>query len=166
MKNKFLKELSSIIDYSKYNFLLAVSGGVDSMVLAYLFHSLNIKFSIAHCNFRLRDSDSDDDEKLVKEFKKKNKVNFFSKKFKTDLFAKENRMSIQMAARNLRYDWFKQLMKKEKIDFLVTAHHYNDIVETVFINLSRGTGISGLTGIKKMENNIIRPLLILTKMIL
>tara|TARA_B100001029_G_C15019521_1_gene429590 strand:+ start:56 stop:1354 length:1299 start_codon:yes stop_codon:yes gene_type:complete len=163
MKNKFLKELSSIIDYSKYNFLLAVSGGVDSMVLAYLFHRLNIKFSIAHCNFCLRDSDSDDDEKLVKEFAKKNKVNFFSKKFKTDLFAKENKISIQMAARNLRYDWFKHLMKKEKIDFLVTAHHYDDIVETVFINLSRGTGISGLTGIKKMENNIIRPLLIFDK---
>jgi len=163
MKNKFLKEISSIIDYSKYNFLLAVSGGVDSMVLAYLFHSLNIKFSIAHCNFCLRDSDSDDDEKLVKEFAKKNKVTFFSKKFKTDLFAKENKISTQMAARNLRYDWFKQLMEKEKIDFLVTAHHYDDIVETVFINLSRGTGISGLTGIKKMENNIIRPLLIFDK---
>ena len=68
-----------------------------------------------------------------------------------------------MAARNLRYNWFKQLMEKEKIDFLVTAHHYDDIVETVFINLSRGTGISGLTGIKKMENNIIRPLLIFGK---
>lgn len=163
MKNKFLKEFSSIIDYSKYNFLLAASGGVDSMVLAYLFHSLNIKFSIAHCNFCLRGSDSNDDEKLVKEFAKNYKVNFFSKKFKTDLFAKENKISIQMAARNLRYDWFKQLMKKEKIDFLVTAHHYDDIVETVFINLSRGTSISGLTGIKKMENNIIRPLLIFTK---
>ena len=163
MKSKFSNELSRIVDFNTHSFLLAVSGGIDSMVLVYLFKEANINFSIAHCNFCLRGKESDGDAMFVENVSKKIGVDYFNKKFNTNVFAKVNKLSIQMAARQLRYDWFKDLMSKKKLDFLVTAHHYNDIVETFFINISRGTGISGLTGIKKIEGNIIRPLLSFTK---
>ena len=159
MKNKFFSELFSLVTNKNSKFLLAISGGIDSMVLAYLFRFNNIKFSIAHCNFKLRGQESDGDELFIKKYAENNEVNFFCKKFETTLFAKKNKISIQMAARKLRYKWFKDLSSKEKFDYIVTAHHYDDIIETVFINLSRATSISGLTGIKKIDGKIIRPLL-------
>ena len=159
MKNKFFNELFSLVTNKNSTFLLAISGGVDSMVLAYLFRINNINFSIAHCNFKLRGDESDGDELFIKKYAENNEVNFFCKKFETALFAKKNKISIQMAARKLRYKWFKDLSSQEKFDYIVTAHHYDDIIETVFINLSRATSISGLTGIKKIDGKIIRPLL-------
>lgn len=163
MKNKFLEDLSNIVDYKKSSFLLAVSGGVDSMVLLNLFTVSNINFSVAHCNFSLRGKDSDEDEKFVKSICDKLGINFFVKKFSTKKTAFDEKISIQMAARELRYRWFNDLVNKNKIDNIVTAHHFNDNIETVLFNIARGTGISGLKGIEKKQNRLIRPLLNFTK---
>ena len=163
MKNKFLEDLSNIVDYKKFSFLLAVSGGVDSMVLLNLFTVSNINFSVAHCNFSLRGEDSDKDEKFVKSICDKLGINFFVKKFNTKKTAFDEKISIQMAARELRYEWFNDLVNKNKIDNIVTAHHFNDNIETVLFNIARGTGISGLKGIEKKQNRLIRPLLNFTK---
>ena len=119
MKNKFFNELFSLVTNKNSKFLLAISGGVDSMVLAYLFRINNIKFSIAHCNFKLRGEESDRDELFIKKYAENNKVNFFCKKFETAFFAKKNKISIQMAARKLRYKWFKDLSSQEKFDYIV-----------------------------------------------
>ena len=163
MKNKFLEDLRNIVDYKKSSFLLAVSGGVDSMVLLNLFTVSNINFSVAHCNFSLRGEDSDEDEKFVKSICDKLGINFFVKKFNTIKTAFDEKISIQMAARELRYEWFNDLVNKNKIDNIVTAHHFNDNIETVLFNIARGTGISGLKGIEKKQNRLIRPLLNFTK---
>ncbi len=163
MKNEFLKELSQIVDCKNSSFLVAVSGGVDSMVLFHLFKNTSLTFSVAHCNFLLRGRDSDNDELFVKSVCEKFKTNFFIKKFETKKIASKNKISIQMAARNLRYKWFYDLAHENKCDYIVTAHHFNDSVETIFFNIARGTGISGLKGISKKENKTIRPLLNFTK---
>jgi tRNA(Ile)-lysidine synthase len=149
----------NITDPAGKKFLLAVSGGVDSVVLSHLFAHWKVNFSIAHCNFKLRGSESDDDEKFVKELSLKLDVPFYVNSFNTEKYAAENKVSIQMAARELRYEWFKKLLKEKKFNYLVTAHHRNDQVETFFINLLRGSGIEGLTGMHLLEKNIFRPLL-------
>lgn len=143
--------------------LLAISGGIDSVVLAYLLKKGGFNFALAHCNFKLRAEDSEADETFCKELSKKLDVKFYTKAFNLDAYCKKNKLSIQMAARELRYDWFKELIEKNKFDHLVTAHHANDIVETIFINLARGTGINGLKGIPEKTGNIVRPLLNFTK---
>lgn len=139
--------------------LLAVSGGVDSMVLLHLFSALNINFAVAHCNFQLRGTESDLDEKLVADFCKKNHIPFFVEKFDTMQIVKSKNVSIQIAARELRYHWFKQLSTANNYQFIATAHHLNDQVETFLINFTRGTGIDGLIGIPEKNEQIIRPLL-------
>ena len=143
-----LQDLSS---YPTINLLLAHSGGVDSSVLAELLLSKKIKFSVAHCNFKLRAKDSDDDEKFVKDWCKKHNIPFFTKSFNLEFYKKENKQNTQLAARNLRYQWFKELRKTHKFTFLLTAHNLNDQFETFLINATRGTGISGLLGIKDTE---------------
>ncbi len=143
--------------------LLAISGGIDSVVLAHLLKKGSFNFAMAHCNFKLRGKDSDADEAFCKELSKKLGVKFYSNTFDVATYCKKNKLSIQMAARELRYDWFKELIKKNKFDHLVTAHHANDVVETIFINLARGTGINGLKGIPEKTGNIVRPLLNFTK---
>jgi len=163
MKNEFLKELSQIVDYKNSSFLVAVSGGVDSMVLFHLFKNTSLTFSVAHCNFLLRGKDSDNDELFVKSVCETSKTKFFVKKFETKKIASKKRISIQMAARNLRYKWFYDLADKNKFDYIVTAHHFNDSIETVLFNIARGTGVSGLKGISEKENRTIRPLLNFTK---
>jgi tRNA(Ile)-lysidine synthase len=143
--------------------LLAVSGGIDSVVMAHLFFKAKLKFAIAHCNFGLRGEDADADEKFVKKLAKKYKVPFFSEHFETQAFADKEKISVQMAARVLRYEWFEKIRQRENFQYLATAHHLNDIIETVFFNITRGTGISGLHGILPKHQSVIRPLLFADK---
>ena len=143
--------------------LVAVSGGADSITLCHLLKEANYKFSVAHCNFSLRDEESDGDENFVKEFCKKNKITFFNKKFDTIPYAEKKGVSIQMAARELRYNWFNELSEKHNFDYLLTAHHANDNIETFFINLLRGSGINGLKAIVPKKDKIVRPLLFATR---
>jgi tRNA(Ile)-lysidine synthase len=143
--------------------LLAVSGGIDSMAMAHLFLTVKADFGIAHCNFNLRGVESDTDEYFVKQFALSHKIPFFSERFDTIGFASEKGISIQMAARELRYRWFEEISHLNQYSCISVAHNLNDNVETFLINLSRGTGIAGLTGMKPKYNNIIRPLLFATR---
>lgn len=139
--------------------LLAVSGGLDSVVMADLFFKAGYKFDIAHANFHLRGNESDRDELFVKNLAEKYKVKVFIKHFETARFARKNKISIQVAARQLRYEWFDELMSELGYDRVATAHHLDDQVETFLINLTRGTGIAGLHGILPLQGRIIRPML-------
>lgn len=139
--------------------LLAVSGGIDSMVMCRLFHEAGIPFVMAHCNFKLRGKESDVDESFVRHAAKQYKVKCFVKAFDTKRFMKLQKVSLQMAARELRYKWFEEVRKKEGCTYIATAHHRSDAIETFFINLLRGSGIKGLRGILPKQGKIIRPLL-------
>jgi len=147
----------------KDNILLAVSGGVDSMVMADLFLRSNFNFSIAHCNFSLRGEESEGDENFVKTWCQNRGIKFFTKRFQTDILMKEEKISVQMAARSLRYEWFENLCSEYSFAFCSLAHHKNDILETILLNLVRGTGIAGLRGILPKSGIWIRPLLEFTK---
>jgi tRNA(Ile)-lysidine synthase len=142
------------------HFVLAVSGGADSVVLAYLLKGAGINFEIAHCNFGLRGAESDRDEAFVKNLAVTLDVPFSSKHFDTNSYAAENKISIQEAARDLRYAWFATFNTN-----VITAHHANDNIETVFMHFCRGTGIAGLTGIEpyKVKERLLRPLLVFHK---
>ena len=155
--------LAEINPYKECNFVLAISGGVDSMVLANLFLINNLNFSIAHCNFQLRGKESDDDEMFINKWCSEKDIKLYNKKFSTEDYCKNNKLTIQMGARELRYEWFSELIDKEKYDFIVTAHHIDDQLETFIINSIRGTGIDGLVGIPDKINKIIRPLLMTSK---
>jgi len=157
---------------SKDKLLLAVSGGIDSVVLCELCKQAKFDFEIVHCNFQLRGEESERDEKFVRQLAEKYKVEVKVKKFDTEKFAEENKMSIQEAARLLRYEWFDELInielsivnkKTEPHTHLLTAHHANDNAETVLMNFCRGTGLHGLTGIPVSYGNIKRPLLCFTR---
>jgi tRNA(Ile)-lysidine synthase len=139
--------------------LVAVSGGIDSVALCYLMHEAGCHFGIAHCNFQLRGKESDGDEKFVKQLSLKFHVPFYCKDFNTQKFSEEKKISVQMAARDLRYAWFEEIRKKYNFDYIAVAHHQDDEIETFFINLIRGTGIAGLHGIKSKAGKIIRPLM-------
>lgn len=143
--------------------LLAVSGGIDSMVMAWLFREAGIEYSIAHCNFSLRGDESDGDEEFVAAYARTSSISFFSRRFDTMTYAGTHRISVQMAARELRYDWFRSLIRSEGFDSVAVAHNLNDNVETFLINLSRGTGLHGLTGMSPRTGDIIRPLLFATR---
>jgi tRNA(Ile)-lysidine synthase len=140
--------------------LVAVSGGIDSMVMLDLFQKSD-KFDlvVAHCNFMLRGEESNKDELFIREYCKQNKLDLFVKSFDTIAFANEKGISIQMAARDLRYTWFEELAQENSISKIALAQHLDDQVETFFINLIRGTGISGIHGILPINGNLIRPLL-------
>jgi len=143
--------------------LLAVSGGIDSMVMTHLFIAAGTAIGIAHCNFCLRGKESDLDEEMVKEFADKNEIRFYSKRFATRDYASKKGISVQMAARELRYEWFETLRKENKFSSVAVAHNLNDNIETLLINLVRGTGITGLTGMKPVSKKIVRPLLFATR---
>ena len=155
--------LAEINPHKECNFVLAISGGIDSMVLANLFLSNKLNFSIAHCNFQLRGKESDDDELFINKWCSEKDIKLYNKKFSTEDYCKNNKLTIQMGARELRYEWFRELVDKEKHDFIVTAHHIDDQLETFIINSIRGTGIDGLVGIPDKINKIIRPLLMISK---
>lgn len=139
--------------------LLTVSGGKDSVAMLDLFFEAKLSFAVAHCNFQLRGKDSDDDQIFVEQLCKEYNVIFHSKTFETKSFAKKQKISIEMAARTLRYEWFEDLRKELNFDYIATAHHLNDSIETVLLNLTKGTGISGLKGISAKKERIIRPIL-------
>lgn len=139
--------------------LLGVSGGIDSICMFHLFRQLEFKISIAHCNFQLRGEESNKDEIFVKQLANNYNIPFYSTKFDTTRVAQENSISIQMAARDLRYEWFSELLNTYEYDYIAIAHNKDDVIETFLINLSRGSGIKGLSGIKSKYSNVIRPLL-------
>jgi tRNA(Ile)-lysidine synthase len=139
--------------------LLTVSGGIDSVVMLDLFIKAGYNCGIAHCNFGLRSAESDEDEDFVRQLAYQYGIRFFYKRFDTEEYAEDQGISIQMAARKLRYDWFEKIRKAQSFNLIATAHNQDDVLETFFINLSRGSGIRGLTGIKVVSGRIIRPLL-------
>jgi len=142
--------------------LLAVSGGKDSMLMAKLFHDLGINCIMAHCNFQLRAEESNKDEELVKIYGQELGFPVFVNKFDTENFALKNKISIQMAARELRYQWFEQLRVEQLCSVIAIAQHSNDHLETMLLNLTRSTGIQGLLGIQPKRDFLIRPILFLS----
>ncbi|MDB5281035.1 MAG: tRNA(Ile)-lysidine synthase [Bacteroidota bacterium] len=143
--------------------LLTVSGGMDSVVMCDLFNKAGFPFAIAHCNFTLRGKESDGDELFVKSLGEKYGVDVFTKAFDTKKYATEKNVSTQLAARELRYQWFEELRVEKKLNLIATAHHLNDNIETIVFNLVKGTGIRGLRGIPVRQGNIVRPLLFATR---
>jgi tRNA(Ile)-lysidine synthase len=164
MLDKFKKHINSFFPFLKEKkLLIAISGGLDSVVLAHLLHKLNFDISFAHCNFKLRKEESDTDEEFVINLGNTLATETFTTQFDTNQFAKESKLSTQIAARELRYNWFQKLVMKHDFDYVLTAHHADDNFETFLINLTRGTGLDGLTGIPVINENIVRPLLIFSR---
>ena len=139
--------------------LVAVSGGIDSVTLTHLLVNIGYDCTLAHCNFRLRGKESDTDEHFVKDVAEQLNIPCFSIAFDTKKYAKEQQLSTQMAARELRYDWFEKIRTENQLDYIATGHHLDDNLETFLINFARGTGLNGLTGIPEIKESIIRPLL-------
>ncbi|TVQ18298.1 MAG: tRNA lysidine(34) synthetase TilS [Bacteroidetes bacterium] len=138
--------------------LLAVSGGMDSVVMAHLFHQAGFLFSLAHCNFQLRGEESDKDERFVEELARNFHVQCFTKSFDTLVYSDQQGISTQMAARELRYGWFEELRKTNGFSYISTGHHKDDHSETILINMVRGSGLTGLQGIRQKWGHVIRPL--------
>lgn len=160
MVNKFKQHLTSSFPFLEgKKILIAISGGVDSVVLTHLLYKLNYNITLAHCNFQLRENESDLDEQFIIKLGDKFNIDTFTIKFSTREYQNKNKLSTQLAARELRYNWFFKLLEEQKIDYVATAHHSNDNLETFLINLTRGTGLEGLTGIPPINGKIIRPLL-------
>ena len=139
--------------------IVGVSGGADSVALLHLLVEGGMNCVVAHCNFHLRGAESDRDALFVKNLAKEYELPYYQVDFKTEEYAQLRHLSIEMAARELRYDWFKELISREKADYVAVAHHADDLVETFLINLSRGTGLHGLTGMKEINGKVVRPLL-------
>lgn len=158
---KFIGEKELFLPSDKV--LLAISGGMDSMLMAWAFHTAGLTFSIAHCNFNLRGMESDADEDLVRAIAAEYGVAFHTKRFDTKAFAMEQGISTQMAARDLRYSWFEEICMQHSCIYTCLAQHAGDLTETILINLLRGTGIAGLHGIQSVHNKLIRPFLFLNK---
>ena len=159
-KNFFIE---NDIKLAEDKYLLAVSGGIDSMVLFDLFLKNNINFSVASCNFQLRGKDSDNDLKFVENICIINNINFYSTVLEVDKFSTMRKISTQMAARELRYDFFNKLLEKYKYSYIVTAHHLDDNIETIIFNFIKSTGYKGLVGIPFKKNKILRPLINISK---
>jgi tRNA(Ile)-lysidine synthase len=143
--------------------LAAVSGGMDSVLMAHLLKAAGFKFSIAHCNFCLRGDEALADKEFCHQLAQQFRVKFHTIDFDTKAYAAEKKISIQMAARDLRYQWFEQLRRQHNYDAIALAHHQNDAIETILLNLTRGTGIAGLHGILPKNGNLVRPLLFLNR---
>ncbi|APG66502.1 tRNA lysidine(34) synthetase TilS [Tenacibaculum todarodis] len=165
MHQKFKKHIADNFPFLEgKKLLIAISGGLDSVVLTHIFSTLNVaEASLAHCNFQLRGNESDLDEQFVVNLGEKLNLKVYQTTFNTKKYSKENKLSTQIAARELRYNWFQKLVKKHSFDFVLTAHHADDNLETFLINLTRGTGLEGLTGIPAINKNIVRPLLVFSR---
>ncbi|GIQ57939.1 tRNA(Ile)-lysidine synthase [Flavobacterium collinsii] len=160
MLSKFQNHLAARFPFlDDKRLFLAVSGGLDSMVLLHLFQQLPIKIAVLHCNFQLRGLESFGDQDFIQKYCDQNAISIFSTQFDTEGFAKDYKLSTQVAARELRYSWFYELLETKNFDFILTAHHTDDNLETFIINLTRGTGLDGLIGIPEENDKIIRPLL-------
>ncbi|MBS1777569.1 MAG: tRNA lysidine(34) synthetase TilS [Bacteroidetes bacterium] len=159
----FLKKINQLIGKQFFKPLLAVSGGADSMSLSHLCYSHGISFGIAHCNFSLRGEESDADEQLIKKWADEREISFFNVRFDTKKIAEEWSKGIQETARELRYAWLETIRANHHFSHILTAHHANDNVETLLMNLFKGTGMSGLHGIPERNNYIIRPILFAAK---
>jgi len=160
MQQQFEKYIAGMnLEKGKLRILLTVSGGRDSMCMLHLFMKSGFEIGVAHCNFGLRAAESDGDEAFVAEFCAENQVPFYAKSFETAAYAESNGVSVQMAARALRYAWFNELSNEKGYDYIATAHHRDDVTETFLINLIRGTGIAGLHGIMPVSGKLIRPML-------
>jgi tRNA(Ile)-lysidine synthase len=159
---KYIEE-HGLLDYPSSKIIVGLSGGADSVVLLYILRQLGYQCVAAHCNFHLRGEESQRDEKSAGDFAASFNIPFFKQDFDTESVAQEKGISIEMAARDLRYEWFEQLRKEENAATIAVAHHRDDSVETMLLNLIRGTGIKGLTGIKPKNGTVIRPLLCLSK---
>ncbi|MFL2568322.1 MAG: tRNA lysidine(34) synthetase TilS [Flavobacteriales bacterium] len=160
MKNNFLHYIHEhkLFD-TKSKILLAISGGIDSVCLADLLIRSGYNVEFAHCNFKLREKESDQDEIFVSDLANKNKIPFHHISFDTNHYALSNKLSIQMAARELRYEWFEKVRREISADYIAIAHNQNDNIETFFINLINGTGLKGLRAIQNKNNFIVRPLM-------
>jgi tRNA(Ile)-lysidine synthase len=164
MKNKvqnFIAEKSLFNKEDKL--ILGISAGADSVCLMHILLVLGYRFELAHCNFNLRGNDSDEDEVFVRQLAKNYQLKIHVKHFDTQSYVVENKISIQMAARDLRYAWFRDLLVSEDAHYIAVAHHANDDIETFFINLLRGSGIKGLIGIKEKTEKIVRPLMAVSR---
>lgn len=160
MLNELKEHINDNLSFLKGGKLLvAVSGGIDSVVLAHLSQILGLNFALAHCNFNLRGEESDADEEFVLQLAEDLELEVFIENFDTLKYAADNKCSIQMAARELRYNWFEELANQLNYDFILTAHHADDNLETFLINFTRGTGLEGLTGIPEVNAKFVRPLL-------
>ena len=162
MLNRFLQELQALAGENALHkrYLLAVSGGADSTVMATLFHEAGLSFAIAHCNFHLRSADSDRDMRFVQQLAAQWQVPLYLQEFDTLTLQKNSGKSVEMVARELRYTWFSEIAGD--YDFIVTAHQSTDAAETMLLNLCRGTGLKGLCGIPSKNGKIIRPMLVFT----
>lgn len=164
MFQQFQNHIDTYLPFLKgKKLLLATSGGIDSMVLVNLCHQSKLDFAVAHCNFQLRGAESNEDENFVKSQIEKFQIPLFIQKFDTKAFAEQNKLSIQVVARNLRYEWFYTLLANHNFDYILTAHHLDDSLETFLINFTRGSGLDGLTGIPQQNDRIVRPLLIFSR---
>lgn len=160
MQKKFIQSLKILAPKYKSNrFLLAVSGGLDSMVMLDLFMKAELNFVVAHCNFKLRGEESERDEKFVREFCKQHKIKLFVDICDASEYAIAHKISIQEAARETRYSFFLKVLNDSSSNYIVTAHNRDDVLETFFINLNRGAGIKGLASIPPKNELTIRPLL-------
>ena len=147
----------------KGKLLIAISGGLDSVVLTHLCLKAGLKIALAHCNFNLRGDESDADEEFVLQLAEDLELEVFIENFETEQYANEHQLSTQMAARELRYGWFHELTDQLNFDYILTAHHADDNLETFLINITRGTGLDGLMGIPEVNDNVVRPLLMFSR---
>ncbi|TYC14829.1 tRNA lysidine(34) synthetase TilS [Bizionia gelidisalsuginis] len=160
MQNTFKNHIDKQLPFLKDSrLLIAISGGLDSVVLTHLCKNAGLNLALAHCNFNLRPGDCDQDETFVMALADALDTEVFVQSFDTNAFSEAHKISTQMAARDLRYTWFNELITLLKFDYVLTAHHADDALETVLINLSRGTGLDGLTGIPEVNETVVRPLL-------
>lgn len=163
-----LEQVKTFVQQEKLFFrtnklILAISGGIDSMVLLHLAQYFDCSIVVAHCNFQLRNAEADQDQLFVETESKKYNFECETIRFETEKYAQEQKVSIQVSARQLRYQWFEQLRQKHQADWILTAHHLNDNTETLLFNIGKGTGIKGLRGILPKQGKIIRPLLECTR---